>query len=994
MHTQTTIEQLQKQVTDLMRERDAYKASSEEYCAVLDASMDAVIFTAAGGRIFHANRAARDLFQMTETELVADGRAYLNADNEEVLARVLQELRENMRFQGVINHRKKDGTVFQGEVSSVLFASANGEERTCTIIRDRSAEMQISRAREEAVQKYTTLLESFPLGVTISDEDGDIIETNAAAEQLLGLGREEHETRSLSGRQWQIIRPDGTPMPAEEWASVIALKERRRVENCVLGVIRPDAKVVWLNVMATPLPLAGFGVIVTYSDVTEKKRSEEYLEKYKNIVSSTQDGIAFLDDEYRYRIVNDAYERFSGVKKETFISLSIAEYLGEDVFQAVIKPQFDRCLQGETIHYQQWFDYPSLGRRFVDVTYVPYKDSNNHITGVVATTRDNTAQRLVEETLQNSEEQFRTLATLAPVGIYLTSPSGYCLYVNPVWCAMAGMHPEAASGDGWMNGLHPEDRPRVFDAWQKMVAEDRRWGLEYRFRTPGGQVTWVYGTASPQRNANGAILSYVGVNVDITERKMAEQALRESEAKFRSLAESSRDYIIRYDQHGRHTYMNPAALTIAGLKESDILGKTNREVGFPEHLCTMWDEQIDSVFASGKSCQVEFSWESASGPVYLDWRLTPELDGEGKVISVLGVSRDITERKQLEKVQTFLADASSRTTVEPFFYSLARFLAENLTMDFVCIDRLEGDGLTARTVAVWHDGQFEDNVSYALKDTPCGELVGQTICCYAASVTQLFPKDQVLLNLQAESYAGVTLISHSGQPIGLIALISRQPLKDRRLVENTLKMVAVRAAGEMERLDTEIALKTSEQLLRDIAVNIPGALYQFVRDPDGSYAIPYMSESGSAVLDQPLEVLHDASSLFTNVHPDDRPGLYSSISESAETMREWRQEFRILLTNGDLRWLLGISQPSHSEDGGICWNGVLLDITKNKKVEEELARTTEQLELTGEMAKIGGWELDLKSNKMIFSRTARLINEVDPNVELSLADAFAMIDTR
>ena len=91
--------------------------------------------------------------------------------------------------------------------------------------------------------------------------------------------------------------------------------------------------------------------------------------------------------------------------------------------------------------------------------------------------------------------------------------------------------------------------------------------------------------------------------------------------------------------------------------------------------------------------------------------------------------------------------------------------------------------------------------------------------------------------------------------------------------------------------------------------------------------------------------------------------------------------------------MLGISQPSHSEDGGICWNGVLLDITKNKKVEEELARTTEQLELTGEMAKIGGWELDLKSNKMIFSRTARLINEVDPNVELSLADAFAMIDT-
>lgn len=441
------------------------------------------------------------------------------------------------------------------------------------------------------------------------------------------------------------------------------------------------------------------------------------------------------------------------------------------------------------------------------------------------------------------------------------------------------------------------------------------WGIhkaDYPFLQP---VTWF----APWGYLLAAAIEFtVALGLILVYFRRAKNEMAASEEKFRSLAESSSDYIMRYDRQGRHTYMNPAALTISGLKETDIISKTHREAGFPEHLCAMWEEQIALVFATGKPGRKEFSWVGAVGPVYLDWRLTPEFDGEGQVFSVLGVSRDITERRQLENVQTFLAETSSGVEVEPFFYALARFLAENLVMDFVCIDRLEGDGLTARAVAVWHDGRFEDNVSYALKDTPCGEVVGQTICCYAASVTQLFPKDQVLLDLQAESYAGVTLFSHSGQPIGLIALISRQPLKDRRLVENTLKMVAVRAAGEMERLDAEVALKTSEQLLRNIAVNIPGALYQFVRYPDGTFAIPYMSESGSAVLDQPLDVLHDASSLFTNVHPDDLPGLYSSINKSAETMREWRQEFRILLTNGDLRWLLGISQPSRLEDGGIC----------------------------------------------------------------------------
>ncbi len=513
------------------------------------------------------------------------------------------------------------------------------------------------------------------------------------------------------------------------------------------------------------------------------------------------------------------------------------------------------------------------------------------------------------------------------------------------------------------------------------------WGLhkaDYPFVEP---VVWF----APWGYLLSAAIEFtVALGLLLVYFRKTKNEMTASEEKFRSLAESSRDYIMRYDRQGRHTYMNPAALAVTGLKEAGIIGKTHREAGFPEHLCAMWEEQIALVFATGKPGQTEFSWAGPAGPVYLDWRLTPELDTEGRVFSVLGVSRDITERRQLENVQAFLAETSSGTAAEPFFYALARFLAENLVMDFVCIDTLEGDGLTARTVAVWHDGQFEDNVSYALKDTPCGEVVGQTICCYTASVTQLFPKDQVLLELQAESYAGVTLFSHTGQPIGLIALISRQPLKDRRLVENTLKMVAVRAAGEMERLDAEDALKTSEKLLRDIAVNIPGALYQFVLQPDGSFAIPYMSEGGSQVLGQPLEVLQDAGRLFTNVHPDDLPGFYSSISESAETMQEWRQEFRVFLPTGETRWLLGISQPSRLDDGGICWNGVLLDITKSKQVEEALLASNRQTSDILESISDAFFSLDDNLVVTYFNPAAEkaLGKKASEVLEMPLFDAF------
>jgi PAS domain S-box-containing protein len=168
---------------------------------------------------------------------------------------------------------------------------------------------------------------------------------------------------------------------------------------------------------------------------------------------------------------------------------------------------------------------------------------------------------------------------------------------------------------------------------------------------------------------------------------------------------------------------------------------------------------------------------------------------------------DITERRQIDNTLMFLLQCGRPAPGEDFFRSLARYLAETLGMDYVCIDRLEGDGLAARTVAVYVDGRFEDNLVYALKDTPCGEVVGKTICTFPEGVRHLFPRDAALQAMMAESYAGTTLWSSRGQPIGLIAVIGRHPRADLRLAEAVLKVVAIRAAGELEREQAEAETK-------------------------------------------------------------------------------------------------------------------------------------------------------------------------------------------
>jgi PAS domain S-box-containing protein len=150
-------------------------------------------------------------------------------------------------------------------VFAALYVTASLEEARCA---EESAHV--------AAEKFRTLLETLPIGVSISDESGAIIETSAQAARILGVPEAEHRQREITGTEWKIMRPDGSEKPPDEWASVRALTERTRT-RAQEGVVRPDGTVVWLDVTAEPIPLRGYGVAVTYQDVTEEVLARERL---------------------------------------------------------------------------------------------------------------------------------------------------------------------------------------------------------------------------------------------------------------------------------------------------------------------------------------------------------------------------------------------------------------------------------------------------------------------------------------------------------------------------------------------------------------------------------------------------------------------------------------------------------------------------------------------------------------------------------------------
>jgi two-component system CheB/CheR fusion protein len=144
------------------------------------------------------------------------------------------------------------------------------------------------------------------------------------------------------------------------------------------------------------------------------------------------------------------------------------------------------------------------------------------VLGLLIRLSDITARRQAEEALLQSWNQYRNLATLAPVGIFQADRAGDCVYVNEKWCQIAGMTQEAARGKGWIKHLHPEDCQRVCARWDDAVRAGAPLHMEFRFQRPDGSSIFVLGQAIPESDSSGSIAGYLGTITDITERKQAE----------------------------------------------------------------------------------------------------------------------------------------------------------------------------------------------------------------------------------------------------------------------------------------------------------------------------------------------------------------------------------------------------------------------------------------------------------------------------------------
>jgi PAS domain S-box-containing protein len=283
------------------------------------------------------------------------------------------------------------------------------EERTAELICTNKLLEKENHERRQSDEKLNeqliflqTLIDAIPSPVFYKSEKAVYVGCNKAFEQFIGRVKED-----IVGKTVYDIAPHKLADGYHEKDVELFNRPGTQVyESCVVDKARKIRNVVFNK--ATFLKNDGEvgGLVGVVLDITERTEYEEKLRKYKHIVNASQDHMAFVDSDYIYRKVNNAYLRAHDKELHEVVGHQVQEVFGEDIFNNVLKSPLERALTGELVHYQYWFDYPAKGRRYMDVVYSPFVEEDNSITGIIVNSRDITHRKELQDNIEQAKVEW------------------------------------------------------------------------------------------------------------------------------------------------------------------------------------------------------------------------------------------------------------------------------------------------------------------------------------------------------------------------------------------------------------------------------------------------------------------------------------------------------------------------------------------------------------------------------------------------------------
>ena len=425
-------------------------------------------------------------------------------------------------------------------------------------------------------------------------------------------------------------------------------------------------------------------------------------------------------------LVNSAWEKLWGAHAEDILGYNVLH--DEQLIDKGLMPFIEKGFAGESIEMPAIIYNPAENHyypgppnsRWIRSFIYPIKLPTGQIGEVILIHEDISERYLALRALAESEQRFRNLSDLLPEQIWTASPDGRINYVNQRVLDFFNTSLDAMLEDNWQTAVHPEDLPRTLHQWTHSLQTGFPYECEFRLRHFSGEYRWYVAKALPERNEAGQIIKWYGVNNDIHERKKWENALRESESRFRDLTTIAPVVIYRTDATGKCVFVNETWKDLTGFTLSSTLSnhwENSLYVGDRQRVQQEWD----SAFAAGREFISEYRVNTQDGRIkHVLGRAISNFSEKGELLGYVGTLTDITERKQFEE--------KLRLTAKIFESTLEGIIITNANLEIIEVNdafskitdysREEVIGLNPRFLkSGHHDAEFYRDMWKAINTT-------------------------------------------------------------------------------------------------------------------------------------------------------------------------------------------------------------------------------------------------------------------------------------
>ncbi|MHC4192314.1 MAG: PAS domain S-box protein [Planctomycetota bacterium] len=634
------LERLKPSKAEHKQAEEALRESEQRYRAIFEQAADSIVLIdAETGELVEFNNKAHENLGYSREEFqklkIPDFEIIESTD--EVVKHIEKIVREGAdTFE--TKHRTKDGQTRDIMVSSKAI-SIGGKNFCQSIWRDITERKKTEEALKDSERKLRLLFEGTYDLISLSDANAKSLWANPAWRNIFGH-ESEYETDPFG-----CIHPDDLEKVAKSWQNLIS--KGAVIKNLDYRYRTPKGEYLHLESSAYPVVIADEQLYyVVARDITECKKAEDNLKRNKIILENSSDLAFICDTKGNVTFLNRIFEELSGHKPEEFIGKSFEPLLDKENLEKA-NDLYSRTLSGKSLIGELCFK--DTGKLCEYHTF-PLKDEKGRIIGIIGVGRDITERKQAEEALRESENKYRMLFENTSMPVSFWSVNDWrILSMNAEGARKIGITPEEAIGKTTDEVFYdPDAAEKAREIFKKVLESGKGYQSEDCVEMLKGVKIWFRSDIQPVTDETGQVTAIQTISEDITDRKKAEEAVQESEQRFRTLFESAPDGIFLNDLEGRFVDGNDKAEQLTGYNKEELIGKTIAEANL------LSDEQLPMAIANLKKTADgqptgpdEFTLRNKDGsPVIVEIRSFP-VEIAGQTLS-LGIARDITERRKAQ----------------------------------------------------------------------------------------------------------------------------------------------------------------------------------------------------------------------------------------------------------------------------------------------------------------------------------------------------------